>query len=1156
MARTRRQVTLQQQESGVPASPPQSLPTATRSTRTKRTTTRNHSDNNIAAAPADPPSAPRGGPAIRGGRIGRFKKVGRGRAQSLATTSHGAPESSATDVDAPEASDSSTYVEVAVQAAPTTQIVDDNDGMDNVEERDVEPPGEIPFPTGVSVHPVQVQDMTAHPVQGPNPPEGPSESATSLKFRGILGENLRSPSLSPGILRPNVVAPMVSPNETLITAATPTRVAPLSLPRDSPSHDSPSQDSSPLSQPTIYYVPSNPERSHSLITLHMDHVQGSKDPVRPSQPAAFVVPSDLVAPILRYIESRAAPGSDLSKLTTDHPVVKTFVQGDARYRPQLPSWQSQQSPPAPGSTMRDAFIRRAQRKRGYREMEEETATLMAENAKLKAIAAGASRSRTLQTNENDAFGSIESPRKRTKAVPDPYTEDGQLRLGRTKEIEVDENGIAVNPTDDTTLRWSKYIPDPMVMRPLEFNGIPGDMESRKKAQIEEARRVANVAESPYVAEENPNTDSPGLGGLFAESQDQIQPEQVPETPRARGWGLSNFLPSARSVAKYIPFSSRRAAPTPQHQPLQSQHLAQTEPRANAGSSQPQPGSDIPDPVPGPSHRPHQSISNQQKLLTKGQSEEEKRIKKMRANLRREAAALEKQKKDFEAAKKDLAEQQKSADIAQTPGQKRKRMPSPDVIPLPARGGYGMVDEFFVVDSSSDEEDETVQETPTKERPSKKARTRIPDGATIGSPYRARPYTGTLFAHPDAIRSPQDDNVFLESGESDARPALDSTPPPGPTLVFKVPSPGSSDSDDEDDEQEQINETAQEASSPSVSGTKGILRNSPRSTAKSPSPSKTMVPPPRPNPGHATLPTSTAMTPSGALEKAREKALRHQPKQPSTLRESSRLSSSSVNSNVGDDKDVEEYDPTHPAVVPSPSKVPAFGQPAASATPAFGQPIISPLAPTTYQQPITQAISERPHEQETVPNSSRKQAETIDHVVSVAQADDVRSSGQETVPASKQNEVLDDADRLNANMNAKIKADLDRYWEEHGDDYVLDDRYEEFEKELLAQEQELMDGPNGIAYTQPINIISAALDRIGANSLADRSIQTDVEENWRPGDLECTESDPEKGTRVFFNRLVKNGNIERGLADGVIAIGVPPGTAEYLAGQDVMGPVAA
>ena len=696
--------------------------------------------------------------------------------------------------------------------------------------------------------------------------------------------------------------------------------------------------------------------------------------------------------------------------------------------------------------------------------------------------------------------------------------------------------------------------------------FPDDTEARKEAQaeLEEARRIANVEESPYVAEEISDTEGPALGGLFAESQGQIQPEQVLETPRANRWGLSRFLSSAQSVTKYIPFSSRRIT-TPQQQPpqpeqpTQAEQPAQTEPQVNANTSQPQRETGHADTVTGTGHRHRQSTSNQQKLLTKQQSEEEKRIKRMRAQLRREAEALEKQKRDFEIEKKNLAEQQKSADVAQTPGQKRKRIPSPDTIPLPAGGGYGMVDEYFVIDSSSDE-DMFAQETPTKERPLKKARTSNSDDAVVGSPFRARPYTGTLFAHPDAQRSPGD-NVFNEMNKPDAYPALDSTPPPGPTLTFKVPSPGSSDSDDEEDEQEQIIERTRKAPSPNAPAPKSILRNSgsnqsqSRPATNSTSPSKSMVPPPRPIPGHATLPAATTITSSDALEKAREKALRHQPKQPSTLRESSRLSSSSVNSDLGDKEDVEGYDPTNPAIVLAPSKAPAFGQHAPPAAPAFGLPAASRTALPGLQQPVTQATGEQPHEhlleQQAVPKPSGKSAETVHHMS--AHSNNLPAIGQAAAPAVEQRRVLE---QITTNTSLKIKADLGRWWKEHGDDYVSSEGYKEFEEDMLEEEQELMDVPNGDPYKQPRNIISAALDRIGADGLTDRGIQMDIEENWRPGDLERTESDPENGMRVFFNRLVKNGVIEKDLADKVVAIGVPPGITKYLAGQEVMGPVAA
>ena len=573
-------------------------------------------------------------------------------------------------------------------------------------------------------------------------------------------------------------------------------------------------------------------------------------------------------------------------------------------------------------------------------------------------------------------------------------------------------------------------------------------------------------------------------------------------------------------------------------------------------SQSQPATIDTDAVASQGRRHHPSTSNQQRLLTKDQSEEEKRIKKMRAQLRREAEALEKQKKDLEIVKKDLAEQRRLADAAQTPGLKRKRSPSPDVIPLPVNGGYGMVDEYFVLDSSSEEEDAAAQETPTKQRPLKKARTSAPSTALFGNRYRARPYTGSLFAHPDDQRSCHDDNVFEKPDEPDADPVLDSTLTPGPTLIFKVPSPGSSDSGDEEDDEQEPNNKPKEASSPGIPEPKSILRNSAsnqsqsRATTNSTSTPKTMAPSPRPISGHPNLPAAAAMTSSGALEKARERALKHQPKQPSTLRESSRLSTSTINSDLGDEKNIEEYDPAHPAIVLSPNKAAVFGQPTNSTAPTFGHPGPSPAAPTGFLPPATQAVGEPSHEQQAIRDTNRNQAGATRDVPAAAHADDRRSSGEEAVLAEKQNENLSDADQVTAKVNPTIKADLDRYWREHGDDYELDNGYETFQNEMIAEEQELMDGPNGLPYLQPVNIIYEALERIGADSLAEWSIQTQVEDNWRTEDLERTQDNPGYGMRVFFNRLVESRDLSRELADRVVAMGVPPGITEYLAGQGV------
>lgn len=345
------------------------------------------------------------------------------------------------DVDAHEASESLTHAEeAAVQASPTAAIVfTDDEEMGNMEELDVESPGETQFPTGVSAHPVQVQDMTAHPVQASTTPQTRRESATSLKFRDILEGSLRSPFSATGPVSPvSIPSSIPSPIPSPIPA----------------SSKAPPQAPNPA-ELRVHCVPRDPEWSHTLINVSMNFLQGSKDSRLNPQFAALAVPSDIMASVFKYIEAQAEPGSDLSKITTDHPVIRAVVQRDVRNRPQLPSWQSRRSPPISGSTMKDGFVLRARRKRELRVMKEEADRLKAENFKLRANTVEASHSTPQQAKSNKASTPVERPRRRIKVVPDPYTADGQLLLGRTKEIEVDEDGLAINPADEPTLRWSK-----------------------------------------------------------------------------------------------------------------------------------------------------------------------------------------------------------------------------------------------------------------------------------------------------------------------------------------------------------------------------------------------------------------------------------------------------------------------------------------------------------------------------------------------------------------------------------------------------------------------------------------------------------------------------------------------------------------------------
>ena len=226
------------------------------------------------------------------------------------------------------------------------------------------------------------------------------------------------------------------------------------------------------------------------------------------------------------------------------------------------------------------------------------------------------------------------------------------------------------------------------------------------------------------------------------------------------------------------------------------------------------------------------------------------------------------------------EKRRKAEGADATGKKRKRY-SPDIIPNPKGCSYGMDLDYFG-DSSSD--DETPEEdTPTK--PSKRARVspRNPSTPTrkpIGDPTRATPYTGITFAEPRS-------NLFEN---------VNTSPPvvyvPTPSITFEVPY----DSDSFEEEESDNNVFG----SSTQSHTDGTAQNAP-STVADPGP-----PPPRPNPSHATLPsTGLISSDTDALARARSQALRYTPRQPSGLRASSRLSSSTVASDIGNEQPLED-----------------------------------------------------------------------------------------------------------------------------------------------------------------------------------------------------------------------------------------------------------
>ena len=540
----------------------------------------------------------------------------------------------------------------------------------------------------------------------------------------------------------------------------------------------------------------------------------------------------------------------------------------------------------------------------------------------------------------------EPRRKRicTKRVLAPYDENGNFRLGRYKEVEVE---VDDGPEEEQGLTNTQEQTDG---NPFTENMPPQqhDLASTNDEAIlpmetaDTALQSIEISEDPYNESEKPYEVVPMEEELVPEQQPQTQTEAVPKTPRARGWGLSSIIPA--SVSKLISFSSRREAPasTPSQPPPQSepQVVPQVMPQVVNEPNPPvrnpylsliatQQWQDLNDPNSEFANTDltrnspaidltqyHQIATPEEIQRAKEELEQELRAKIEAQYKANEAAykakALEESERltaAFKQRAEDLKQQEGDLDkrderlnrerkkIAQRvdeifPG-KRKRMPSPEVIPNPAGGGFGMdLDYFYVSDSDSEDE------TPIQKPPTKKARISTHERELIGSPSgtageasstsqsevqqnspeegaSVTPAQGSQTGHASSsntdLNGSSDRNVFAESLSAEKDPSY---APNGPTMTFKVPSPTSSDDDSALDL-----ESEHDVAAP-----------------VSPLASKSTVPEQRPTPDFTTVPT-----PFHLIEKARSKALQHQPKTGSSLRNASRLSTSTVASDLGEEQ---------------------------------------------------------------------------------------------------------------------------------------------------------------------------------------------------------------------------------------------------------------
>ncbi len=228
-------------------------------------------------------------------------------------------------------------------------------------------------------------------------------------------------------------------------------------------------------------------------------------------------------------------------------------------------------------------------------------------------------------------------------------------------------------------------------------------------------------------------------------QPALQP--VPQSLRSP-WRIGGWIrSSAHSMRKFIP-GFNLLSPVPEQSPA-SLRTAPVSP--NAIKDRRRRSKDL-------SSRSKKSFRTREHV----QSVRTKHVERAAARAQVKAAKEEEDRKA-----KALKEGQRKSEMATNPGQKRKRVPSPDTIPNPKGCSFGLDLDYFGYDSSDEDEEPVI--TPSKQ-PNKVRRTSGPE-LVIQLPYKARTYPPTiprsrLFAKDDLLEEERKKHGFW--------------PPPPPT----------------------------------------------------------------------------------------------------------------------------------------------------------------------------------------------------------------------------------------------------------------------------------------------------------------------------------------------------------------------------------------
>ncbi|MCJ1426347.1 hypothetical protein MMC29_004250 [Sticta canariensis] len=524
-----------------------------------------------------------------------------------------------------------------------------------------------------------------------------------------------------------------------------------------------------------------------------------------------------------------------------------------------------------------------------------------------------------------ADADLAPPAQRARIEPTPAPVRPKARRAFSRdgltEVRLEPN---LQPTPLSHYQPSDTIPDTKFFKRVNRYGPDGNLqlglepvsissEEGSNALFQPSRPVTPPLENQPPTDRPEETTSSDHGPLRDIEEESEITDNVPgktsiatplrlesvsasETPRGRGsrWGLGTLVNTAR---RYLPSLNRRAEPMtpvaeypviapnsiPSFSPDVVSRSALTDPKPKDQSTI---KVNAPATTTTAQSREHQE--HQERRQRRRHREHNKITSPKRGNKTRNHVQSDRRKHPDDSQayyiRAQALDSRRKAEMATTPGTKRKRLPSPDTIPNPRGSSYGMDLDYFGFDSS-DECDE-IDNTPTKPRPSKSRRISEPgdsESSMIGDPQNARPYSGILFA--ESCPAYHGGNVFgeVKTAEKAMRMASDmrihesqkqaylsktstgrnqhaslATPISNQTGSFKVPEPSDSDSDPE--ELARVTSLSSNEKCPSEGKMVPRQMEAPPTTVATTSTGKSpglwkKSPPPRPTPGHKALPSA-------------------------------------------------------------------------------------------------------------------------------------------------------------------------------------------------------------------------------------------------------------------------------------------------------------